>query len=178
VKTTSIMVMPTVPLMHLPPAEREIVSRFLFQTMQGLDEQHTRRWRRMWSRVAQGEILQLYPVVARSLSFHRRHMAIERRLFENQDGFPPTKAGEQAFRFWLKTGAAHGRYELVDGDLKFIPSSLSYDETSDDEMREFHEAAMEFLSTPRALRRLWPAVKPAQRLEMLETLLRKPEENP
>lgn len=171
-KASSVMVMPTIPLDMLPPHDREVVSRFLFQTMRGLDEEHTRRWRRMWARVAQGEVLQVYPVVDRSLAYHRRHMALETRIYENQDGF----ATRRGFRVWLKVGAALVHLELHDGEVKFIPGSLSYEELSDDEMREFHEAAMEFVRTPRALRRLWPAVKASQRLEMLETLLRDPEE--
>lgn len=175
-KASAVMVAPTVPLRDLPPHELDVVRRFLFQTMRGLDEEHSRRWRRMWARVADGEVLQVYPVVDRSLAYHRRHMAIEGRLFEHQDGFVPTKAGQRAFRLWLKTGAALLHLELHGGEVKFLAGSLSYEEMSDDEMRSFHEAAMEFLQAPHALRKLWPAVKPALRPSMLEAVLRNPEE--
>lgn len=171
-KLSAVMVMPTIPLQHLPPRDLEAVSRFLFQTMRGLDAQHTRRWRRLWARVADGELLQLYPVVDRHLAFHQRHMAIEGRIFELQDGF----VQREAFRVWLKTGAAFGHFEACDGQLVFVPDSLSYDEASDDEMREFHEAAMEFLRTPHALATLWPAVRAEDRPAMLEAALRDPQE--
>lgn len=176
-KASAVMVTPVVPLRDLPPAELEVVSRFLFRHMRGLNAEHSRRWRRMWGRVAQGEVLQVYPVVDRSLAYHRRHMAIEGRIFEHQDGFAPTKTGERAFRNWLKVGASLVKLELEGGEPKWLPGSCSYDELSDDEFREFHEAAMDFLHTPRALRKLWPAVRSAQRLEMLESVLNRPEED-
>jgi hypothetical protein len=173
-KATAIMVMPTVLISQLPPNEREIVSRFLFRCMRGLDEAHDRAWRRLWGRAQQGEILHLYEVVGRSGPFHRHHMAIEGRIFQNQELF--TKI--EPFRIWLKTGAAFGAYELVAGRRKFVPSSISYDECSDGEMREFHRNALDFLYTPRAQRKLWPHIPAAKRHEMLETLLRKPEGEP
>jgi hypothetical protein len=176
VKSSAVLVFPTFPLEHVPPAEMDVIRRFLFQTMQGVDEDHTRRWRRMWKRVGDGEVMQMYPVVGRHGAFHKRHMTLEARIFEHQDGFVPNKAGQRAFRNWLKVGASLVSLELHEGEAKFLPGSLSYEDASDDEMREFHEAAMDFLRTPRALRRLWPAVKPAQRLEMLELVLRNPNE--
>jgi hypothetical protein len=172
VKLSSVMVAPTVPLSALPPQELDVIRRFLFQTMRGLDEDHSRRWRRMWGRVADGEVLQVYPVVERSLSFHRRYMAVENRIFDAQDGF----ATKRGFRLWLKLGAALCHMELHGGEIKFIPGSLSYEELSNDEMLEYHEAAMDFLRSPRALKRLWPAVKASERHLMLEAALLNPEE--
>jgi hypothetical protein len=175
-KLSAVMVVPTIPLDMLPPAEREVVSRFLFQTMRGIDANHTARWRRMWSRVAQGEVLQCYPIVERSGLYHRRHMAIEGRIFENQDGFPPTAAGRRKFRDWLKVGASLARLELQGEVPNWLPGSVSYEDLSDDEFREFHEAAVDYLRTPYALKKLWPAVKPAERMRMLELQLAGPRE--
>lgn len=175
-KLSAILVHPTIPLQTLPPAEVDVIRRFLFRNMRGADEVHDRRWRRLWGRVAAGEVLQLYPVVERSLAYHCRHMAIERRIFENQDGFAPTEAGRRAFRNWLKVGASLVTLELEGGEPKWLPGSVSYEDLSDDEFREFHEAAIDFLRTPRALRKLWPAVAAEQRMEMLESNLNRPEE--
>lgn len=176
-KQSAILIMLTEPVELLPASELDAVRRFLTKRVRGLNDDHHRRWLRWLKRLTHGEVQQFYPVQDRAGPFHARHMTIEGRIFANQDGFPPTKAGERAFRNWLKVGASLVRLELHGGEPQFLPGSLSYEEASDDEMREFHEAAMEYLRMPRALRKLWPAVKPAHRLEMLETLLRKPEEN-
>lgn len=176
-KASAIMVMPTVPLDMLPAGEREIVSRFLFRTMRPVDEQHRRRWARMWRRAARGEVMALYPVVDRDFGYHAMHMATEQRLFANQDGFVMTKAGQRAFRNWLKVGASLVTLELEGGEPQFLPGSLSYEDLSDDEMREFHEAAMDWLRDPRALQQLWPAVPAEQRMAMLEAALRDPEDH-
>jgi hypothetical protein len=170
VKASAILVQPVAPLDALPPAELDVVRRFLFQHMRGLDAEHDRRWRRFWARIVNGEVAQFYPVVDRSGAFHARHMAIEGRIFENQDAFVQLRP----FRDWLKTGAAFGTWQIVDGQHKFVPSSLSYEDCSDDEMRQFHQDAMDYLHTPHALRRLWPHLNHARRLEMLETLLHHP----
>lgn len=175
-KQSAILVMLTEPMEAMPTAEREAVSRFLFRRVRGLSPEHQRRWGRFWKRLIDGECAEFYPVVDRSLVFHRRHMAIESRLFEEQDGFAPTAAGRRWFRQWLKVGAALVHLEVKGDAAEWLAGSLSYDALSDDEMREFHEAAVDFLRTPRALKRLWPHVKAAERLQMLEAAMTNPEE--
>jgi hypothetical protein len=164
------------PLRFLPTVLVEALSRVCFHWIRGVDEVHDRRWRRLLSNLFHtrdaAPVLQFYPVVDRSGRFHKRHMAIEGRIYENQDGF----LQREAFRIWLKTGACWGHYEAFNGALVFVPNSCSYEDASDDEMREFHEDAIAYLRTPHALAVLWPAVVPERRLEMLETLLRDPEE--
>ena len=176
-KASAVMVMPMLPLQELPKDELEHVSRFLFRHMRGVDAEHTRRWRRLWARVAEGEMLHFYPAVERSLAYHRMHMAMEDRVFAHQDGFVMTTAGRRAFRNWLKLGASHVTLELQGGELQFLPGSLSYEDMSDDEMRAFHEAAVDYLHTPHALETLWPVVKPQERQQMLDAALRGPGED-
>lgn len=175
-KQSAVMVMLTEPMEAIPSNELEVISRFLFRRIQGLNRDHQRRWYRHWKRIMAGEVSKFYPEVDRSGPFHARHMTIEDHLFESQDGFPPTDDGRRAFRTWLKVGASHYHLKVHGGAVKFLEMSLSYDNTSDDEMREFHDAAMSFLKSPRALKKLWPAVKPTQRQEMLDTLLANPTE--
>lgn len=175
-KASAILVHLAAPLRFMPPAQLQAVERFLFQWVEGNDTQHNSRWRRLWSRLFHSKqrnpSLHLYVVEARSGRFHARHMAIEGRIFDSQEHFL-TRAG---FRLWLKTGAAFGQMVASAGALVFEPSSLSYDECGDDEMREFHEDAMRFLRTPRALETLWPHVPAAQRLERFEHFLADPNE--
>lgn len=172
-KTSAILICPTVPLHSIPDAERDVLRRFWTEYVRGMDAKHDKRWRRLGRdlfNAEPGEGVELLTRKPRSLRFHRRWMAIERRIFENQDAY----VHPERFRDWLKTGAGFGSYHLVNGRMKFVPSSVSFDDCSDDEMREFTEAALEFLHTPRAQRKLWPHLPSARRHEMLETLLRDP----
>lgn len=170
-KPSPILVAPVVALRYLPAAERAVVSRFLFEHIRGLDRQMDRRWRRLWERVWKaepGEVLQLENVVERCGPFHRMHMATEQLLFDAQDRFDNFKV----FRDWLKTGAGWGDYERVGRTLVFVPRSTSYDQCSDDEMRELHAQMLEFLHTDDAQLQLWPNQKPNQRAQMLADVLR------
>jgi len=172
-KASSILICPTVQLRTLPDADRDVIRRFLFDHIQGMDAVNEKRWRRFWSRLMKaepGEGIQLFSGAERSLKFHKRWMAIERRIFENQDAY----VNLERFRDWLKTGAGWGTYQLVNGVMRFVPTSLSFEAASDDEMREFTEHAVEFLRSHRAQKKLWRHLKPSQRTDMLETLLAEP----
>jgi hypothetical protein len=169
-KISNILICPVVPLNRSPASDLNAVRRFLFEHIRGMDAKHDKRWRRFWRAVFHGdpgEGFELYTGAKRSLRFHRRWMAIETRIFDNQDAY----TNRERFRDWLKTGAGHGAYQLVNGVMRFVPASLSYEETSDDEMREFAEHAVEFLRSARAQKKLWRHLKPDMRSEMLETLL-------
>jgi hypothetical protein len=174
VKTSAIIVTLHRPLRFLPGPLVEALSKILFQWFRGADATHDQRWRRLWANLFHSKTpepsLSLYVVQERSGVFHARHMAIEGRIFENQEQFL-TRNG---FRTWLKTGAAFGRFVATPAGLVFEPSSTSYDDCSDDEMREFHEDAIRFLQTPRALMELWPHITHPERVLMLETWLRNP----
>lgn len=170
IKLSAIMVRPVMPLRMIPPKELEVFSRVLFQYFVGVDEQHTKRWRRWWGRAFhREEQLHFFPVIGRHGAFHAFHMALERELFAHQDHFEPHQFN--AFRDWIKTGAAFGAFEQQAGQLVFQPGSIGYEECSDDEMREFHENALAFLRTPQALEKLWPAMTPADRATTLELLI-------
>jgi hypothetical protein len=172
-KAASILIAPMIALRTLPEQDRAVIRRFLFDLIRGLDAKHDKRWRRFWTRIIKaepGEVVQLQDQADRSNKFHRRHMAIEQRLFDSQERW----TNIDRFRDWLKTGAGFGHYELVGARMKFIPSSTSYEQCSDAEMREFHENLMVFLHAPYAQRRLWPHLKSGQRQDMLETVIQGP----
>lgn len=175
-KASAVMVMLPRPMRFLPPHIISALEWFIFRYVQGMSPEHERRWRRMWKRLfhatEQHPSLQLYVLADRSRPFHARWMAVEGRIFESQEGFLQL----EAMRFWLKTGAAFGHYEASAGQLVFVPSSLSWDDCSDDEMHEFTEAALAFLHTPHALATLWPAVKPEDRGQMLQIALTNPKD--
>ncbi len=174
-KASSIMVCPQVHLdAVLTDFERDVVRKVFFEGIQGINATHHRRWVRHISRLLKsepGEVTDFHCMRTRSLPFHQRHMAIEGKVFKHQDKFPPTKAGLRAFRNWLKVGASLVRLELDGAEPKWLPGSVSFDELSDDEMREFHEAAMDYMRSPYALKQLWPDVRSSKRAEMFETVI-------
>ena len=170
-KASSILVCPTVPLRQLPPGEVDVIRRFLFQHIDGLDAQSRARWRRLWGRIwsaEPGEGFPLYNAEERSGPFHRRHRVILERLFDSQERYRHI----DKLHDFLKVGAGFVDWEAGrDHKPVAIPRSTSFPECSEDEMREFHKDALEFLHTPFAQRRLWTHVKPSQRPAMLEAVL-------
>lgn len=175
IKASSILIAKTQRIEDMPEQELAVVRKFLFGGIQGLNEQHEKRWRRLWSRIIKaevGEVFDLEIKVERSGKFHRRHMAIEQMLFDRQERW----ARIEAMRLWLKTGAMWGDYTLMpNGRMKFVPRSTSYEQCSDAEMREVHEAMLVFLRTTLAQRRLWPHLSMDARHEMLENIIDPPE---
>lgn len=175
-KSTSVLVQLNAPLRNLPPNVIGALEMVLFTWIRGMDERHDARWRRLWKRLFHATearpSLQAWIDVERSRPFHARWMAIEKELFSQQDGFYSLGG----FREWLKTGAAFGHYEASAGALVFVPSSLNWEDCSDDEMREFTQDALTFLRTAAALATLWPLVRENQRGEMLEAALTTNEE--
>jgi hypothetical protein len=175
VKVSNVMVHPVVDLKRvLSDLERDVLRKVLFEGVQGIDPFHHRRWVRQMSRLLKsepGEVTEFNCMRTRSLPFHQRHMAIEGKVFKHQDKFPPTKAGLRSFRNWLKVGASLVRLEIHGNEPKWLPGSVSFEELSDDEMREFHEAAMDYMRSPYALKQLWPDVRSSKRAEMFETVI-------
>lgn len=175
VKVSSVLVVAKAPLRFLPREVLHALEAVLFQWFEGADQEHGARWRRMWKRLYRTSefrpSLQLWVDVDRSRPYHARWMSVETRLFDSQDHF----YNKPGLRLWLKTGAAFGNYESSAGQLVFVPSSLNWEDCSDDEMREFTADAVDFLHTPHALATLWPAVAEERREEMLHACLNPPD---
>lgn len=170
-KAASILVCPVVPLHSIPPAEVDVIRRFLFQHIRGMDRENDQRWKRLWGQLwnaEAGEGFELLRKEERGGPFHRRHRAILQRLFDSQERY----RNIDRLHDWIKVGAAF--VEWKDGKPK--PRSTAFDVCSEDEMREFHGQAVDFLRTERAQRFLWRHLKPNARTEMLEQVLRNPNE--
>jgi hypothetical protein len=175
-KFTAILVHLAAPLSSRDPREQDYLRWLFGEFFRGIDAQHHRRWLRQVARwFTRGGNWTFYPVESRDGRYHRMHMAMEQRIYRHQEAFASVKA----FRVWLKTGACFGHYEASAGRLVFVPSSCSYEDCSDDEMREFHQDALEFLRTPYALGRLWPGDSRclSDRQAALELLINPPRED-
>jgi hypothetical protein len=153
-------------------AEREAARRVLCGAIDGLGEKGKRQWRRLLNdlfALEPGECMTLHRHKQRSGPFHRRHMAMEQRIFEAQERFTNFDPG---FRDWLKIGAGH--CEWVPGPrgaIVPIPKSISYADMDEDEMREFHLAAIAFLREPYAQKVLWPKANDLQRDQAMRAIL-------
>jgi hypothetical protein len=158
--------------MAVTEADKDAARRVLFGTIDGLGEHNRRRWRRFMStlfRMEPGEMATIKTHKARSGPFHRRHMALEQRVFESQERFTDFERG---FRDWLKVGAGHCDWHPgPKGGVFPVPRSISYTEMEEGEMREFHDSAVAFLRTEHAGRTLWKHLNPLQRTEMVESIL-------
>lgn len=152
-------------------ADREAARRVVFGAIDGLGEIGKKRWRRFFNgllKLEPGEIVEIKTHKARIGWFHRKHMKLETRVFEEQERIAEFKQ----FRLWLKLGAG-----FVDwmpgpkGGVFPVPKSIAYDQLEEDDFREFHENAVAFLRTPHACKYLWPKLPEQQRGQAIEAVL-------
>jgi hypothetical protein len=171
-EASAIMICPRVNLHALPDSERDVLRRFWTEYVGGADADNDKEWRRLGRdlfNAAPGECTQLYRAEERDGPFHRRHRAILANLLANVEGF----ANEDALHDWLKVKCWHVDWK----DGKPVPASTSFAECSEARMRKFNRRMTDLLHQPWVQRQFWPHIKPAQRQEMVEMVLRNPEED-
>lgn len=143
---------------------------FLFGLLDGFTEQDKKAWRRLWHRLMRleaGEIAQIEFVIPRSGPFHRRHMAIEQRVFDSQERFTDF----EQFRYWLKVGAAWVIWAAgPKGGVVPIPKSISYAKADQEEFEQFHRSVIGFLRGPHAAPYLWKHLGEKSH-EMMDSIL-------
>ena len=157
-------------------ADRDAARRVVFGAIDGLGELGRKRWRRFFNgllKLEPGEIVEIRTHKARVGWFHRKHMKLETRVFEEQERI----AEFEQFRLWLKLGAG-----FVDwmpgpkGGVFPVPRSIAYDKLEEDDFHEFHDSAIAFLRTPHACKYLWPKLPEQMRGEAIEAVLAEFEE--
>lgn len=170
-KSADMLVCPVVPLRQIPDAEKDIIRRFLFDHVRGLDTESNGRWRRLWGRffaAEPGEGFQIAVTEERVGSFHRRHRVILETLFASQERFRHI----DKLHDWMKVGAAFVTWAPgKDSKPVAIPRSTNFEDCSESEMREAHKAMVDYLHTERAQRFLWKHLKPNARQDMLDSIL-------
>ncbi|WP_431276252.1 hypothetical protein ACQ858_08360 [Variovorax ureilyticus] len=175
-KHSPIMVAKQMSLAGMAEPDRRVVRHVLLDAIRGLNDQHHSRWRRLVNRLLRaepGEVFGFMNLSSRAGRYHRMHMRFEQSLFDRQERWPHIKS----MRDWLKIGAGWCEWAPGPrGGIVPVPVSFDYDHCSDDEMREVHEAMVEFLHTPHASRFLWPHLSAPKRQEMLESILTRPDE--
>jgi hypothetical protein len=173
-KYSGIIIRAAFDLQRLPEAEKDVVRRFLFEHVQGLNRQHQKRWMRLWGRIFNAgpdELHQLMDGEEREGRYHRMHRAVLTRLFESQERFP----NEERLHDWLKVAVGYvdwAESRRVPGLLVPIPKSTAFGKCSEVEIRELHRDMEDWLrSSAYAQRRLWRHLKPTARAEMVEHCL-------
>jgi hypothetical protein len=170
-KAAEILICPVARLRQLPDAERDVLRRFFTEHVRGMDATNDKRWRRFVKDLFNadpGEGFQLYRVEERGGPFHRRHRVILEKLFDMQERY----ANIDALHEWLKLKAMFVTWgEDGKGMPKLRTRSTSFDECSEDEMREFHGRMVDLLHEPGVQRHLFPKVKAGQRQGMVDAVL-------
>lgn len=156
---------------EIPEADRAAARNVLFGIVDGLGETGKKQWRRFVNRLMKlepGEIVEIRTHQERIGWYHRKHMALEQRVYEAQEKF---ETFEQ-FRVWLKVGSG-----FVDwlpgpkGGVIPVPRSISYARLEQGEMEQVHDNIVAFLRTEHAGRTLWKHLSETQRIEQIEFLL-------
>lgn len=170
-KTSSILICPTMQLNSLPDRDRDVLRTFFTEHLRGMDAKNDKRWRRLVRdlfNAEPGEGFQLERVEQRGGPYHRMHRAWLARLFDTQERYRDI----DRLHDFLKVGAGFVTWaEGRTGKPIPTPRSTAFDVCSEDEMREGHAAMVDFLRTDFVTRRLWPHLKSMQREELLDTLV-------
>jgi hypothetical protein len=156
---------------EIPEADRLAARNVLFGIVDGLGETSRKQWRRFVNRLMKlepGEIVEIRTHQERIGWYHRKHMALEQRVFEAQEKFEDF----EQFRVWLKVGSG-----FVDwlpgpkGGVIPVPRSISYAKLEQVDMEKVHADIVAFLRTDHAARTLWKHLSDTQRIEQVEFLL-------
>lgn len=155
----------------IPKGDADAARRVLFGLVDGLGERGKRQWRRFVNglfRLEPGECVEIRTHRERLGWYHRKHMALEARVFEAQERFDSF----DAFRSWLKVGSGFvDWYPGPKGGVIPVPRSISYAKLEQGEMEQVHADMVAFLRTEHACKTLWPKLPAAQRAEAIEALL-------
>ncbi len=156
---------------EIPEADKATARRVIFGIVDGLGERNRKAWRGLWNRLMKlqpGEMVDLKTHQERVGWYHRKHMALENRVFDSQERFENFKG----FRDWLKVGAGFcDWYPGPKGGVMPVPKSISYSKLEQGDMEAFHADAVAFLRTEHAGKTLWKHLSQAQRIEMIEGIL-------
>lgn len=156
---------------EIPEPARAAAREVLFGLIDGLGEGGKKQWRRFFNRLMRlepGEMVEIRTHQERIGWYHRKHMALEQRVFESQEKFE----NFEQFRNWLKVGAGFCDWlPGPKGGVIPVPKSLSYAKLEQGDMEQVHEDIVTFLRTEHAARTLWKHLSETQRIEQVEFLL-------
>lgn len=155
----------------IPKADADAARRVLFGMVDGLGERGKKQWRRFVNslmRLEPGEMVEIKTYKERLGWYHRKHMALESKVFEAQEKF----SDFEAMRVWLKVGSGFvDWYAGPKGGVIPVPRSISYAKLEQGEMETVHGDIVIFLRTEHACKTLWPKLSPLDRELAIEAIL-------
>lgn len=156
---------------RMPEAEAAAVRKYLFQVIDGCTDKDKKAWRSFWRGVGNagsGEYFSITIKRQRSGPFHRLTFVVLNTVFKAQERFDDFRV----FRQFVKLGAGFVDYlPTPDGELRAVPKSQSYDECSEEEIRQFLDDVKTFFRTARCQKTLWPDASPKSAEQGMENLL-------
>lgn len=153
--------------------DADAMRRFLFETIDGATDKDKRAWRRFikaMNEAGAGEYFVIDLKRTRNSAFHKLCFAVINAVFKSQDTFSDV----DHLRDYLKLGA-HFAVFIPDektGELKAIPRSQSFDECSEEEVREFFQNMCAFMRSATCCAALWPQTPIDVSMLGMENLLR------
>ncbi len=156
---------------RLPEHDAAVVRRFLFEYLDGYIDKDRKAWRSWWRAVAdavEGEYFTISIKRQRSGPFHRLVMVVLSTVFKGQERFEDFRI----FRAWCKIGAGFVEYMPdLTGAMVAHPKSQSFDDCSEEEVRQFFDDVMAFLRSGVCHRTLWPHLSPEGAEQGMEAIL-------
>jgi hypothetical protein len=132
------------------------------------DKKSYARFKKKIESLEVGEMYQIKTWFPRNARFHRLHMAMIARLFDNQEQF----ADVDALRQWLYVGAGFcDFYPGPKGRMVAIAKSVAWDKLDDAEFEEAHGKVLAFARSEHASAFLWAHLSVSEQGEMIETVL-------
>jgi hypothetical protein len=151
-------------------ADKDAARRVLFGAIDGLGDKGRKQWRRFVTslfKLEPGEMVSIHTRKKRLGWYHRKHMALETRLFEAQERFEHF----EQFRNWLKVGSGFCDWVVgPKGGVIPVPKSISYEALEQGDMEAVHADMVAFMRTPHAQKALWPKSPVAARSDAVELL--------
>lgn len=133
------------------------------------DQRAYARFKKMLDELGAGEFFTIDYWFPRNGSFHRKHMAMIAALYGAQERFED----ETSFRKYLEIGAGYCTWAPgAKGGIVAIPKSIKYSKLDDEGLAELHEKVKAFARSARPQKWLWPHLTPAERSEMVESVVR------
>lgn len=154
--------------------DADAMRRFLFEMVKGATDKDQRAWQRFIRAINEapcGEYFQIDLKRTRNSQFHKLVMAVVTAGFKAQEHFDDI----EVYREWLKLGAGFAVFvpDEKTGELKAIPKSQSFDECSEEEVREFFMNMCAFMRSATYCATLWPQSPVETSMLGMENLLRR-----
>jgi hypothetical protein len=158
--------------------DADALRRFLFENIDGATDKDKSAWRRFvkaMNTAQAGDYFTIDLKRQRNEKFHKLVFAVILAGFRAQEHFMDI----EVYRQWIKLGAGFAVFipDEKTGELKAIPKSQSFDESSEEEVRQFFDDMCAFMRSATYSATLWPHAPIEGSMLAMENLLRRFDSN-